>query len=102
MKSEAASARGSTSRHTKGPLADTGTSLSGPQGVALRKETLQVSLSPFFLPLAPDKDLMVTPAHMSMSWLLGNGGSKGLGFAASGQQCEKGNTEPREGELDHT
>ena len=45
---------------------------------------------------------MVTPAHMSMSWLLGNGGSKGLGFAASGQQCEKGNTELREGELDHT
>ena len=37
-----------------------------------------------------------------MSWLLGDGGSKGLGFTASSQQGEKGNAELREGELAHT
>ena len=37
-----------------------------------------------------------------MSWLLGDGGSKGLGFAASSQQGEKGDAELREEGLAHT
>ena len=48
MKSEAASAWGTTTQHMKGLVANTGNSLSGPQGMVLRKEILQVCWSPFF------------------------------------------------------